>query len=125
MLSLVVDGGARLRSAMRVAMLVLSAADLAGVLGLVRRGHSISGEVSGGAMAIGDSTINCGGDKCASGVTPLGSNMRSCTVSWKFTLEACGWGVTGGESVRWSCVMASIFCCPLMMVVPLSVAIRS
>ena len=53
MLSLVVDGRVRRHSATRVAMLVLSAAGLAGVLGLVRRGRSISDEVSGGAMASG------------------------------------------------------------------------
>ena len=125
MLSLVVDGGVRRCSTTRVAMLVLSAVGLAGVLRLVRRGRSISDEVSGGAMASGDSTINCGGDECASGVTPLGLNVRSCTVSWKFTLGACGWGVTGGESVRWSCAMASIFCWPFRLVVPLRVAMRS
>ncbi len=125
MLSLAVDGGARRRSAMRLAMLVLSAADLAEVLGLLGRGRLISGEVSGGAMVSGDSTINCGGDDCASGMTSLGSNGRSYTVSWKFTLGACGWGVTWGESVRWSCVMVSIFCCPFRLVVPLRAAIRS
>ena len=97
MLSLVVDGGVRRRSATPVAILVLSAAGLAGVLGLVRRGRLISDEVSGGAMASGDSTINCVGADCASGVTSLGSNVQSCTVSWKFTLGACGWGVTGGR----------------------------
>jgi hypothetical protein len=93
MLSLVVVGGVRRCSATRVAMLVLSAAGLAGVLGLMRRGQSISDEVCGGAMASGDSTIDCGGDECASGVTPLVLNVRSCTVSWKFTLGACGWGL--------------------------------
>ena len=115
MLSLVVGVVVHLRSATRAAML----ADLAGVLGMERRGLSISGEV------IGDSTINCVGADCASGVTSLGSNVQSCTVSWKFTLGACGWGVTGGKSVRWSCAMASIFCWPFRLVVPLRVAMRS
>ena len=105
MLSLFVGGVVRLRCATRSAMLVLSTADLAEVLGLERRGHLISGEVSGGAMTSGDSKISCDGDDCASGVTPLGSNVRSCTVSWKFTLGACGWGVTGAKVcagvVRW------------------------
>ena len=119
MLSLVVGLVVRLHIAMRAAMLVLSTADLAGVLGMERRGLSIYGDV------IGDSTINCVGADCASGVTSLGSNVRSCTVSWKFTLGACGWGVTGGKSVRWSCAMASIFCWPFRLVVPLRVAMRS
>ena len=129
MLSLFGLGGVRRRSATWVAMLLMSAlgatSGLAERLGLVRRGRCVSDDVSGGAVASGDSTISCGGGECASGVTPLGSNVQSCTVSQKFTLGDCGWGVTGGESVVWSWVMASKFCCPLRLVVPLRVAMRS
>ena len=55
----------------------------------------------------------------------MGSKVESFTVSWKFTHGACGWGVAGGESVLWNVVMASKFCCPLRLVVPLRVAVRS
>ncbi len=58
MLSLGVGVVVRQRRATRAAMLLLSTADLAGVLGMERRGRSISGDV------IGHSTINCvGADK--------------------------------------------------------------
>ena len=129
MLSLFRLGGEHRRSATRVAMLSMSAlgatSGLAERLGLVRRGRCVSDDVSGGTVASSDSTISCGGGECTSGVTPLGSNVRSCTVSRKFTLGDCGCGVTGGKSMVWSWVMASKFCCPLRLVVPLRVAMRS
>ena len=77
------------------------------------------------AVASGDSTISCGGRECARGVTPPGSKMQSWTVLQKFTLGECGRGVAGGESVLWSFVMVSKFCCPLRLVVPLRVVMRS
>ena len=93
MLSLFVGGVVRLHSSTRSAMLVLSAADLAGVPGMGRRGRMLSGDVVGVAMVIGDLTINCVGAGCTRGVTLMGSKVRIFTVSWKFTLGACGWGV--------------------------------
>ena len=43
----------------------------------------------------------------------------------KVTLGEGGWGVAGGESMLWSFVMVSKVCCPLRLVVPLRVAMRS
>ncbi len=65
MLSLFVGGVARLRSATRSTMLVLSAAELAGVPGMGGLGRSLFGDAIGVAMVIGDSTINCVGANCA------------------------------------------------------------
>ncbi len=59
------------------------------------------------------------------GETPLGLKVPCCSVLRKVTLGECGWGVAGGESLLWSFVMASKFCCPLRLVVPLRVAMRS
>ncbi len=129
MLSLVGSQGVRWHCAMRLAMLSLSADGVMLVsserLGLVWRGHCAPDGVGCCAVVSGVSTISCGGDACMRGVTLLGLKVRSWTVLQKFTLGECGRGVAVGKSMLWSLVMASKFCCPLRLVVPLRVAMRS
>ena len=57
----------------------------------------------------------------AAEVSPMGSNVWSCLVSWKVTLGECGWGVVSGEKVCCSLAMASMLCWPLILDVPLRV----
>ena len=94
-------------------------------LGLVWRGCCAPDGVHGSIVVSGDSTISCAGGECTRGVTPLGLKVQSWTVLRKFTLGECGKDVAGGKSMLWSFVRASKFCCPLRLVVPMRVAMRS
>ncbi len=114
---------------MQLAMLSLSAVGDMLVsserLELVWRGHCAPDGVGGCAVVSGVSTISCGGGKCTRDVTPSGSKVQSWTVLQKFTLGECGKGVVAGKRMLWSFVMASKFCCPLRLVVPLRVVMWS
>ena len=129
MLSLVGSRCERRRCATQLAMLLWFTVGATLVLSerleLGWRGCCAPDCVGGGAVASGDSTISCDGGDYVRGVTPFGSKVQSWTVLQKFTLGECGRGVAGGESMLWSFVMASKFCCPLRLVVPLRVAMRS
>ncbi len=92
---------------------------------LVWEGNCLLDDGGGVTVASGDLTINCGIGNCARGIALLGLKVWTCMLSWKFTLGECGWGVAAGESEFWSFVIASKFYCPLRLVVPLRVAMRS